>query len=188
MEGVITLEYIGYAQVEVLLQKLPRLRILLSGLEIELRTLYIQGNEFAGTKEEVLYSLAICNRVLTDMPFCESSPGDKEVALLESYQKNIAHELRDIAREIHEEIIAISSVVDALQRALSQLSQADRDLLKDKYWEGKTWGEIAGTRHATEGNMKHRRRTAIEKIVEGKQFKVTVDQYKFCMNELEKGA
>ena len=176
--------YIGYPQAEDLLRKLPRLRILLSGLENELRTLYVQGNDFMGSKEEILYSLAICNRVLTDMPFGSPSPGDKVNNIIANYEKDLARELRDTGAEINDEIILVSGVIKLIQDALSNLSAEEKEILRHKYQENKTWKELVRAFNVDEGTLKHKRRRAIEKMVEGGQLKITMEQYESCLSLL----
>jgi predicted DNA-binding protein (UPF0251 family) len=178
------LAYIGYTQAEDLLRKLPRLRTLLSGLENELRTLYVQGNEFMGSKEEILYSLAICNRVLTDMPFGSPSPGDKVNNIIANYEKDLARELRDTGKEISDEIILVSGAIKVIQDALFNLTTEEKEILRLKYMENKTWKELVRAFDIDEGTLKHKRRRAIEKMVEGGQLKIKTDQYQSCLKLL----
>ena len=178
--------YIAYPQAEELLKKLPRLRTLLSGLENELRTLYVQGIDFTGSKEEILYSLVVCNHVLSDMPFGgHANPGDKINSIIADYEGNMARELRDTGKEINDEIILVSGVIKLMQDAVSNLSTEERDILKDKYWENKTWGDMAIKWSTDEGTVKYRRKRAIEKMVEGGQLKITMEQFDFCVKQLD---
>lgn len=177
--------YIGYPQTEELLQKRTKLRTFLSGSVIELRTKYVQGSEFMGSKEEILYALAVCNHVLSDMPFGgHQNPGDKVVGILASYEQNIAEEYVATMKEIVNEITIVGAVVDTLQKALYELSQEEQDLLRTKYQEKKTWKEIANSLDITEGNAKRKRAQAIESMLAGK-LKITLEQYQFCMDKIK---
>jgi|GEM_PF-6311585 Sigma-70, region 4. len=168
-------QYIGYIEVEELLKKLSRLKILLLSLELEMKNLYIQAQDFVGSKDDILYSLAVCNRVLSDVSLGKTAPGDKINNIIFNYEKKLNAECLKAGQEIYSEILVVGGVVSLMQQALYNLNETEREVLISFYFEKRTWKEISSSLGIELTQAKVRRKHAIEVMLEG--LRISHDNY-----------
>lgn len=178
------IECIGYPQVETLIRRLGNLRTLLESLEVELTNLYLKDTEFIGSKDDVLYSLAVCNKVLSDMPFGSPSPGDKVTSIIANYENNLRNEVKDISKDIASEIKIIADVIKLMQRALSELNTKDKFVISSFYFEKKTWKEIGSSLGIDADMAKLLRRDCLNAMLTG--LKIPLADFGVCMMLLER--
>ena len=176
------MSYITYLQTEDLLRKHPMLKALLANLQVELSTVYAAGIDWAGSEEEILYSLSIGNRVLTDMPFVNSpTPGNKETGIIavDTREREYRRTIKDIMAEIN----IIGPAVEQITYALKCLTIDEQELLQDSYWQNKTLKQLRAKCCLGTTQVKENRRKAIYKLV--KVLRITQEQYQFCVEMLK---
>ena len=132
------LNYISYQEAEKLFEVWPMLERIKENSAIETKLIEAVKNE---NIDEWIYSLAIGNKVLDDLPHphTNSSPTER-IAM--SYAKTIEHELLDTSEEVKKEIMLLFLVDIKLKIAFDGLTPLQQKILKLFYWEKKTWAEI----------------------------------------------
>ena len=173
--------YIGYSDVEALLRDYRSLKSLLYNHQIELQRIWRDPQNSDINENDILYSLTIGNKVLSDMPHITRSPGDKEISIIDRKDKMIQGEIRDKIQTIN----TIGEVIEKLESAMRSLSLEKQAIITDFYFEGWTWGEIAGKMASERDALRDRRKDAIRQIVS--IIRVTKEQFAFCVNKLEEG-
>lgn len=174
------LEYIGYSQIENLLSQYTALRALLDNLKIETNRIYREHKTGQYTEDDILYSMAVGNHVLTDMPAAYgASPGDKELRIIHAKDKLMAEMMGDNLNDIN----VIGETLDMLTGALMMLPAEDRRILTGKYCENMTWKQIAIELCAERETLIKKRRAAIERLQT--VLRVTADQYDHCIKMIE---
>lgn len=173
---------IGYHQVETLLRKYPLLKSLLYNLQVELRQLWLTGKNDTISEEDILCSLAIGNKVLSDMPRASSrAPGDKELNIILTKDKIISEDIRGMVAAIN----TIGEVVEKTASALNGLNSRERTILEQIYLDKQPWKEVLSksSYYLTELRGKQIRSEAIRKILP--ILRITQEQFDFCMNEIQ---
>jgi DNA-directed RNA polymerase specialized sigma subunit len=175
------MEYIKYPQIEELLKKYPSLKALLNNLQIELEKLWRYRRNSEISEEDILYSLAIGNRTLSDMPHVAShSPGDKELGIIEQKDRIINKEyVFALIADINE----IGEVVEKITTSLRSLPADRQKILTLFYCEGKTWKDIANEMKIGRDTAKENRKEAISQIQT--ILRVTWEQYEYCLSKVK---
>lgn len=173
------MNYIGYKQAEELLKKLPLLKALLSNMQIELRRWWGTGQNGTFNEKDILYSLAIGNKVLSDMPRSTRAPGDKELNIILAKDRIIEEEIKGLINSIN----TIGEVVEKTGSALRGLPAEQQEILLQFFCEDRTWGEIAKKMYMERDALKERKYKAINKILP--ILRITHQQFEFCMNEIQ---
>ncbi len=176
------MSYIGYSQTEILLKKYPLLKSLLANLQIELRKFWETGQSDTLNEEDIMYSLSIGNKVLSDMPHAGSrAPGDKELGIILTKDRIIEEGLRDLVTAIN----TIGEVVEKIDNAMSGLNPQERQIIELRHFTDLPWKAILREIGylIEERQAKRIRREAIEKMV--KVLRITPEQFDFCMGEIQ---
>jgi len=174
------MSYIGYTQVEDLLRKYYLLKALLYNLQIELRKIWKTGNNDTISEEDILYSLAIGNKVLSDMPHAGSrASGDKELGIILTKDRIIGEDIREMFNAVD----TIGEVVEKTTSALKGIPAEQSQILTEFYCQRKTWKDIATTMNMERDTLKERRRESIDTIL--KVLRITPEQWEFCLRKLE---
>jgi len=176
------LTYITYSQVEELLKSYPKLKSYLKILQIELERLYYEGKNNNINFDDVLYSLAIGNRVMTDMPYAATSPGDKMTNIIFAKDRIINNEMKVLMQNIN----AIGEVVEKLISVLNCLTTQERQIIELRYFEDIPWREIlkSNAAYIEERKAKRIRRATIEKMLP--LLRITTEQFEFCIRKVKK--
>jgi len=171
------MDYINYLQVEELLRKYPQLKSLLQNLQLELEKFCRTGITDTLSEEDILYSLAIGNRILSDMPQIFPLPGEKMTNIIEVKDRIIQNEvIKDLIKIIN----TIGEVVEKVANALKYLPVDSQSVVFQFYCERKTWKQLIDKLNEEQNPLKKRRKEAIYQIVS--VLRVTKEQYEFCMN------
>lgn len=174
--------YIVYPQIEELLKSYPKLKAYLKNLQIELERLYHEGANDNIKPDDILYSLAIGNRIMTDMPHAMPSPGDKMTNIIFSKDRIINDEMKNLMQKIN----TIGEVVEKTASALNCLTTQERQIIELRYFENMPWKDVLrkaeNCLEVLQG--KRIRRSAIEKMQP--LLRVTPEQFKFCIERVKK--
>ena len=115
--------YIDYKHLSILLSKFLQLKALLRNLQLEFEGLTTKTDasnaEGAITEDEILYTLSIGNRILTDMPHSQPEPGAKMTNII--IRKDIL--AQTLPRELMQVIYTIGEVVEKMTVALNGLTK-----------------------------------------------------------------
>lgn len=174
--------YITYPQAEELLKFYPKLKSYLKNLQIELEKLYHEGKNDNVSVDDILYSLAIGNRVMSDMPHAMPSPGDKMTNIIIAKDRINNEEIKKLIQTIN----TIGEVVEKLASALNCLTTQERQIIELRYFEVMPWKEILKTSevYIEERRAKEIRRAAIEKMLP--LLRITPEQLEFCLERVKK--
>ena len=174
--------YITYPQAEELLKSYRKLKSYLKILQIELERLYYEGKNDDINPDDILYSLAIGNRVMTDMPHAMPSPGDKMTNIILAKDRINNEEIRNLIQII----LTIGEVVEKTTSALTCLTTQERQIIEFRYFEDMPWKENIKTTkiYIEERHARQIRRESIEKILP--LLRVTPEQFEFCMERVRK--
>lgn len=173
--------YITYPQAEELLRSYPKLKSYLKILQIELEKFYHEGKNGDINLDDIFYSLAIGNRVITDMPHAATSPGDKALNIIIAKDRIAKEEFKNRMAEIN----VIGEVVEKTASALNCLTSQERQIINDKYFENMPWKEIVKSSkiYLEERRIKQIRQASIEKMLP--LLRITPKQFEFCMEKIK---
>ena len=171
------MDYIKYIQVEELLRKYPQLKSLLQNLQLELEQFVRTGVTDTISEDDILYSLSIGNRVLSDMPQIFPLPGEKMTNIIEAKDRIMENRvIKDLIKDIN----VMGEVVEKVANALKSLPSEKYAIITQFYCEKKTWKQLADDIKLEDKPLKARRREAIYQIAS--VLRVTREQYEFCMD------
>lgn len=173
------MNYIGYKELDKLLYKLPQLRAKVQNLRIELAKLQTEGME-QELQDDILYSLYIGNRELTDMPHGSSpNPVDK---LLRAIQRKdrIAEEL--YPRDLVDMCIVLADAVNKIEIALQCLEDREKFIIELKFFHGKEFKEISEIVLLNPSKCGDAKKIALEKIAG--VLHMEAEQYSYCMEQV----
>jgi hypothetical protein len=176
--------YIKYPQAEELLKSYRKLKSYLKILQIELERLYYEGKNDDINPDDILYSLAIGNRVMTDMPHAMPSPGDKMTNIILAKDRINNEEIRNLIQII----LTIGEVVEKTTSALTCLTTQERRIIELKYFEDMPWKDVLkGMETYVEDRQGRRiKREAIEKMLP--LLRITPEQLEFCIERMRENA
>jgi len=176
--------YIKYPQAEELLKSYPKLKSYLKNLQIELERLYHEGKNDNIDPDDILYSLAIGNRIMSDMPHAMPSPGDKMTNVIRAKDRIISEEIRKLMQNI----LTIGEVVEKTTSALTCLTTQERRIIELKYFEDMPWKDILRETDNCIGILqgKRIRRAAVEKILP--LLRIKPEQLEFCIERMRENA
>ncbi len=176
--------YIKYPQAEELLKSYPKLKSYLKNLQIELERLYHEGKNDNIDPDDILYSLAIGNRIMSDMPHAMPSPGDKMTNVIRAKDRIISEEIRKLMQNI----LTIGEVVEKTTSALTCLTTQERRIIELKYFEDMPWKDILRETDNCIGILqgKRIRRSAVEKILP--LLRIKPEQLEFCIERMRENA
>lgn len=176
--------YIKYPQAEELLKSYRKLKSYLKILQIELERLYYEGKNEDINPDDILYSLAIGNRVMSDMPHAMPSPGDKMTNVIRAKDRIISEEIRKLMQNI----LTIGEVVEKTTSALTCLTTQERRIIELKYFEDMPWKDILRETDNCIGILqgKRIRRSAVEKILP--LLRIKPEQLEFCIERMRENA
>ena len=171
------MERIGYPQVEELLKNYHTLKSYLLNLQTELATIYYGNNNEAISLDDILYSLSVGNRVISDMPHGSPSPGEKVLNIILNKDRMINDEIRHLINAIN----TFGEIVEKIDNAYVTLNDAEKILIRCRYYERMRWKEIYSLPdwYYTEDFTWEIRRNAVEKLV--LLLRIKPEQYVFCM-------
>lgn len=175
--------YIKYPQAEELLKSYPKLKSYLKILQIELERLFREGKTEDINPDDILYSLAIGNRILSDMPHATSSPEDKMINVIIAKDRIINNE---IMKELMQTLNTIGEVVEKTTSALTCLTSQEWQIISDKYFKKRTWKETLRSNavYVDERQARRIRQNSIEKMLP--LLRITMEQFEFCMERVRK--
>ena len=177
--------YIDYKHLSILLSKFLQLKALLRNLQLEFEGLTTKADasnaEGAITEDEILYTLSIGNRILTDMPHSQPEPGAKMTNII--IRKDIL--AQTLPRELMQVIYTIGEVVEKITVALNGLTDKERAIIERRDIQGEDWKEITEKLALGADRLGQIRRDALEKMA--RTTRVTFEQYEFCIERLRKG-
>lgn len=176
--------YITYPQAEVLLKAYPKLKSYLKNLQIELERLYHEGQNGSIDPDDILYSLAIGNRIMSDMPHAMPSPGDKMTNIVFAKDHIITDEIKGLMQAIN----TMGEVVEKTTSALTCLTAQERQIITLKYFEDMPWKDILRETDNCIGILqgKRIRRAAVEKILP--LLRIKPEQLEFCIERMRENA
>lgn len=136
-------QYIRAEEMKELFSVVP----LLKNMKLSLRTELQRCKNYSDDEDSfVIESMTFGNCELSDMPFAktnETSDKTSDIALeYHSKINNEAKEAKKAIKEIVKEIYCIDIVIDKIEIGLNSIGRTQQEVLKLKYWEGKTWDEI----------------------------------------------
>lgn len=170
-------------KIKLLLTKCPTLETMLVNLIIELQVIYKQGTGIIVSSDEIMQAMAIGSQQISDMPRSTSAaPGDKMTNIIESYQKILDDEYGELLKLIRDDIFMIDSVVGKISNAIERLPPEQKEVLTFKYWQNRSWGQIADTMRITEGQAKRLHKIAVvERLC--KELNIGLESYEYVMEK-----
>jgi len=170
-------------KIKLLLAQYPILEAMLANLIIELEVIYKQGTGIICTSEEIMEALAMSSDRLSDMPRSAPAPGDKITNIIADYQKILDSEYGELLMAVRNDVFIISSVVDKIQNAIKRLPDDQKEVLTLKYWQQRSWGQIADAMRVSEGQAKRWHKIAVEEHLR-KALKIGYDSYNYVMEKV----
>lgn len=174
--------YIDSKQLSNLLNKFLHLKALLRNIQLEFESLVVKTDkpnpEGAITEEEILYTMAVGNRVLTDMPHSQPEPGDKMTNIIirkDKIMQALPHELMQIIQTLGE-------VVEKITVALNGLPDKERTIIEMRDIQHGDWKEITEKLALGSDRLGQIRKEALEDMT--KTARVSFEQYDFCVERL----
>jgi hypothetical protein len=178
------LDYISPPELKILLKKYPTLKAILGNLQIELQTVILRGKKgLLGSKSEILYALSLGNRVLSDMPRAEPSPGGKTTNIIANYKKIVDEEYANLIHELLFEINEIGGIVEKIMVGLQHLTEEQLTCINDFYFLGRTWQQVADTLRTSRENVVIKiHPQSIDQLLEA--IRITKEECNYCMEQL----
>lgn len=172
--------YIGYNEIEELIELLPMLEKHRARAGMELKTFSTRHSD--KDEDDYIYSLAVGIKNLTDMPLAPlgNNSSKTETAAM-GFRSKMESEQKGIAKEIREEILLLRLVEDKLRLAIDSLDACQQAILKSFYEDKQPWKNVVYDVRGDYGYMTIRqaqfqRRQAIRKIVV--IAKISQDEYR----------
>jgi|GEM_PF-2105519 len=190
---------IGYTQVVDLLKKYTTLKASWKAwyLEYIKEVVRLNANPEEGlfSEEEILYTQFIGNHILSDMPHGAPNPGDKLLNVIltkdkimeESIEEKISLTLRALKKPLD----VVGNVIVRIDFAMERLSAQERDIIEKFYFQDMTWKTVLASKEycVDVRGAQMVRKEAVIKIVKQLQDPkalVTMEDFEFCMRELER--
>ena len=190
---------IGYTQVVDLLKKYTTLKASWKAwyLEYIKEVVRLNANPEEGlfSEEEILYTQFIGNHILSDMPHGAPNPGDKILNVIlakdkimeESIEEKISLTLRALKKPLD----VVGNVIVRIDFAMERLSAQERDIIEKFYFQDMTWKTVLASKEycVDVRGAQMVRKEAVIKIVKQLQDPkalVTMEDFEFCMRELER--
>lgn len=171
------------AKIKFLLLQCPTLETMLANLIIELEVIYKQGTGIICSSDEIMLAMANGAKPLSDMPFAPSSAGEKLTDIITSYQKILDDEYGIILQSIRNDIFLINSVVEKVNNAIERLPPEQKEIILLKYWQKRSWGQIADTMRISPGQVKDWHKIAVEQHM-CKVLKISFDTYNYVIEKV----
>jgi len=171
-------------KIKLLLAKCPTLETILANLKIELEVIYKQGTGIISSSDNIMEAMAIGSQKLSDMPRSAPNPGDKITNIVANYQKILDGEYGKLLNQTRNDIFMIESVVEKITNAIDRLPIEHSKVLRLKYWQLRSWGQIADTMRISEGQAKRYHKIAVEEHL-CKVLQVGAETYKYVMEKAE---
>jgi len=176
MTGGLELAFIRYHETEKLFTAWPKLEIILESLSIDLNI--VRSKDSTGTDDEYIYNLCIGNKVIDTMP-PTGKISDSTYNIATNYGELMRCDRKTVRRELKDDLLEISVVLDKMQLAFRRLPFLQRWILDLYYWQGKTWNEIvelvhAGGRYYGKRQVQEKRRAGIERMKNVMQVNVRI--------------
>lgn len=172
------------AKIRELLAKCPALETAMVNLIIELEIIFKQGTGIIGTSDEIMQAMAVGSQKISDMPRSAPIPGDKMNNIIASYQKILDDEYGELLKLVRDDVFMLQSTVGKVRNAIERLSQEQREVLTLKYWQQRSWQQIADTMRISQGQAKDWHKKAIEEQL-CKTLKIGIDAYEYVMEKIK---
>jgi len=156
---------------------------MLANLIIELEVIYKQGTGIICTSEEIMEALAMSSDRLSDMPRSLSNPGDKLTNIIADYQKILDSEYGDLLMAIRNDVFMLDSVVRKINNAMKQLPEEQREILSLKYWQKRSWKQIADSMRVSKRQVEEWHRAAVNGQL-CKVLQINHDSYNYVMEKV----
>lgn len=170
-------------KIKLLLAKIPTLETILVNLIIELEVIYKQGTGIICDADEIMLAMAIGAKPLSDMPFSSSSSGEKLTDIIASYQKILDDEYGEVLKLIRDDVFMLNSIVEKVNNAIEKLPPEQKEIVLLKYWQKRSWAQIADTMRISEGQAKRWDKLAIEEHLQ-KSLQIGYDAYEYVMEKV----
>lgn len=171
------------AKIKFLLLQCPTLETMLANLIIELEVIYKQGTGIICSSDEIMMAMANGAKPLSDMPFAPSSSGEKLTDIITSYQKIIDDEYGELLQSIRDDIFLLNSIVEKVNNAIEKLPPEQKEILSLKYWQKRSWGQIADVMRISEGQAKGWHKTAVNEYL-CKVLQIDYDTYNYVIEKV----
>lgn len=171
------------AKIKFLLLQCPTLETMLANLIIELEVIYKQGTGIICSSDEIMLAMANGAKPLSDMPFAPSSAGEKLTDIITSYQKILDDEYGIILQSIRNDIFLINSVVEKVNNAIERLPPEQKEIILLKYWQKRSWKQIADTMRMSKRQIEELHRTAVSEHF-CKTLKISFDTYNYVIEKV----
>lgn len=171
--------YIGYKETDKLLCKYPQLKAQIANLQIELAKLKTDGKCYAIPEEELIKTLALGNRIMSDMPHSAPGAGDKMTRILLLKDRIIRE---DYPQELKETIDVFGDTVERIDTALQCVDSEESLIVNLKCIQGKRWQDISEVVGLSPDRLGQIKKQATEKIAAS--LCLPWEQYDFCMERV----
>lgn len=171
------------AKIKFLLLQCPTLETMLANLIIELEVIYKQGTGIICSSGEIMLAMANGAKPLSDMPFSPSSAGEKLTDIITSYQKILDDEYGIILQSIRSDIFMLNSVVEKINNAVEKLPPEQKEIILLKYWQKRSWKQIADTMRMTKRQIEALHRAAVSEHF-CKTLQIGYDTYNYVIEKV----
>jgi len=171
-------------KIKLLLSKCPALETMLANLIIELQVIYKQGTGYICSSDEIMEAMANGAKPLSDMPFSHSSAGEKLTDIVTSYQKILDAEYGELLKLIRDDIFMLDSVVGKVDNAIKRLPPEQKQILQLKYWQKRSWKQIADTMRISKRQVEELHKTVVSDQL-CKVLQISYDAYDYVMEKVK---
>ena len=169
-------------KIKLLLAKCPTLETLLDNLIIELGVIYKQGTGIICSSDEIMLAMASGAKPISDMPFSPGSGGEKMTDIVTGYQKILDAEYAELLSITRNDIFMLDAVVGKINNSMGRLPAEQREVLYLKYWQERSWQQIADTMRISQGQAKDWHKIAVEEKI-CKELKININTYNYVMEK-----
>lgn len=182
------MNYISYKDAEKLFEVWPMLQKIKQSAKIDLELVESMKSDLDSI-DEMIYSLAVGNKVLDDMPHPKTASSSTERVAI-GYKNMIDKDIFNSSDRIKVEIMLLCLVDEKLKIAFDSISPLQQQILKSFYWDKKTWNEILAqlsneNEYISRRQAQIQRENAIKKITITSR--ITVKVYTDVMKIIDRG-
>lgn len=177
--------FIRYHEVEKLFIAWPQLEAILENLSLDINA--ARTRDSMGTSDEYIYTMAIGNKALSDMPPA-GKISDSTGNIAANYHKLMYGDRKSVKKEIGTGILEITLILSKLEIAYRRLTFFQRRILQLYYWKCLSWKDIAeliknDRIYYSTQQIQELRRQGIKKMTG--VLTVTIEAYESIMKLLE---
>lgn len=160
------MEYIRSHEAEKLFELLPIMEAIRNGLK--------QSMPDGITRDDYIYSLAIGNKPLDNMP-PSGAISNPTCNIATNYVKVMKRDTRGIVKSLSGKMLIISKAIDRISCSFRRLPSLQQEILQLHYWDKLSWREISiklseNFRYISPNGMQELKRKGIEKLTKLMQF------------------